>query len=665
MQDGEFPNFDRIVAVPSFHSRLEFALLVRRAFFQFHPSAVCVELPAPFADVVEEGIRHLPNISVIAYQSEHMLQPNYIPIDPCDSIIESARLALALDVPLEFIDLPVEAAPPPLASLPDEYALRGVPLAQFNATIAASTLLSPYIPDVPDVPPSPPPETEQDADYVSPQNLLETPAMRVAREQFMAWNLERVLREYDGPILLTCGMTHWDPLCNFVGQLGDYKPPGPFPLFNVDIFNVHPDSIYKVLREVPYVAGLYEQERDRATRVHGASAPSKAIFEFDRYECLPDIFFRANDAYQETYHEVVSVAQFKVLFQYARNLAMVNGKIVPCLFDLVSAAKDVSNDDYAGLVFDVARHYPWVDRENKYPFLEFVDDTQQVGGSNVPLRRYLPVEEGEPQTLTLKRRPKEPYKNAWREAWGDTNTGDLVSWPPEDIIFEDYMRFIKVKAKRFLRSKLVSVHEFTTSFLDGIAIKETLQNWWRKKIFVKEERIMKGDVGPIVAIFSEDPKAEEFPWNFTWYAEHAGESDLCVYATRPEEHIIGPKIAEIEVGGLLSVFPPVGPSALRDPWESFFSGREFRETLAKYTQMRSDMLLIAAIFNATKEQKYIAYIGTRPPRDQLRALAEQRGHHVVFLPLNSFSPTSLKRLRRLHVLRGRKVRDYAGQYIFI
>jgi len=635
----------RLVGVPSFHSCLEFALQVREAFFTHHPVAICVELPTTLASEVIEAVKHLPNVSIIGYGAPEATKQVFIPIDPADSIIESVRLALDFDIPVEFIDLPLGEAPPPLTGLPDEYALQGVSLSRFYSTLSQADALAPTL--------------------VIPDAHNDSLPFPTERERFMAWNLERVLRENpEGPILFTCGMTHWAPVTQLIGNLGAYTPPADFPSSYAKIYNVHPDSIYRVLREIPYVIGLYEQERDRATKVYGERDPAKAIFPFDRYSTLPEIFFHAHDHYRQMYRETLSIAQFRQLFQYARNLALIGRKLIPHLFEIVSATKNVFNDDYASIVFDIAARYPWVDRDNKYPFIQLVDNPQQVEGS-VALQRHLPVEEGTPAKITLKRRPRESRPGAWKEAWGESSRGDLVSWPPEDVIFEDYMQFCRVKAKRFLKSRQTLIQEFTTNFLDGIAIKETLQNWWRKKIFVKEERPLQGDVGPIVAIFAEDASTEEYPWEFEWYAEHPHESDLCLYATAPEARIIGPRIAQIEVGGLLSVYPPVGFDQLYNPWQPYFFGRDFFKALETYAQTRAEKLLVAAIFNATREQKYVAYIAAKQPRPQLMAFAEQRGHHIVFLPINSFSPSSIKKLRRLHVLKGRVTRNYAGQYIFL
>ena len=59
-----FLQYGRVVCVPSFHSRLEFALHVRKAFFQLEPVAICVELPDLFANAVIDAVNHLPHVTL-------------------------------------------------------------------------------------------------------------------------------------------------------------------------------------------------------------------------------------------------------------------------------------------------------------------------------------------------------------------------------------------------------------------------------------------------------------------------------------------------------------------------------------------------------------------------------------------------------------------------
>ena len=69
----------------------------------------------------------------------------------------------------------------------------------------------------------------------------------------------------------------------------------------------------------------------------------------------------------------------------------------------------------------------------------------------------------------------------------EQTTGEAIcSYPPEDLVIEEYGRFLKQKAKAILSEERVRVEPFTTSILDGIDIRETIRNWHRHKIFVRQ-----------------------------------------------------------------------------------------------------------------------------------------------------------------------------------
>ena len=60
---------------------------------------------------------------------------------------------------------------------------------------------------------------------------------------------------------------------------------------------------------------------------------------------------------------------------------------------------------------------------------------------------------------------------------------------------------------------------------------------------------------------------------------------------------------------------------------------------------------------------YVAYVAAKPPTHRMKTYAAARGKKILYLPLSSFSRSTLQKLRRFHVLNGKPVRDYARQYI--
>ena len=83
MDKTPYLKYKNIYIIPTFHSRIEFARLVRIAYFKVFPDVIAIELPDNMRDEVTEGIERLPFLSLIAYADT--LNPkkmNFIPIDP-------------------------------------------------------------------------------------------------------------------------------------------------------------------------------------------------------------------------------------------------------------------------------------------------------------------------------------------------------------------------------------------------------------------------------------------------------------------------------------------------------------------------------------------------------------------------------------------------------
>ena len=94
--------YKNILAIPSIHSRVYFSMAVREAFEEFKPDIIAVEHPANFTDSLREAVSRLPFISLIIREINN--EAVYIPIDPCDSIIEAVRLAIDEEIPFFPID---------------------------------------------------------------------------------------------------------------------------------------------------------------------------------------------------------------------------------------------------------------------------------------------------------------------------------------------------------------------------------------------------------------------------------------------------------------------------------------------------------------------------------------------------------------------------------
>jgi hypothetical protein len=159
----------------------------------------------------------------------------------------------------------------------------------------------------------------------------------------------------------------------------------------------------------------------------------------------------------------------------------------------------------------------------------------------------------------------------------------------------------------------------------------------------------------VVIIFDDDLHGEQgkerYPWKLTWLGEHQQESDMALYATPPGEMLVGPGISRCHHGGFMLTYPPF---RLLDVWTDPF----FESAATK-----PEKLLMAALDYSL--EKNVVYVAAKPPPARMRSFAERLGKKIIYMPIGSFSPPVLKRLRTFHVLDGHEVRRYAKEYVTI
>jgi hypothetical protein len=246
----------------------------------------------------------------------------------------------------------------------------------------------------------------------------------------------------------------------------------------------------------------------------------------------------------------------------------------------------------------------------------------------------------------LKERPREDKPGDWaRQLHGDS----ICSYPPEDVVIEDFGRFLKRKAHSLLTEERSRVEPFQSSLLDGIDMRETLRNWHEKQIYVRRLERAAGDVSSLVVIFDED-RDDRYRYLTTWLGEHQNESDMAFYSTEPFAHLVGPGIGRAEYGGFLMTLPS---RRLWDVWQD--PDYDFAET-------KAERLLMAALDYSTS--RYVAYVAPRPPRTIFRSIANQLRRQILYIPIGQMSPARLKKLRVVHVLDGYDRRATASQYIW-
>jgi hypothetical protein len=263
----------------------------------------------------------------------------------------------------------------------------------------------------------------------------------------------------------------------------------------------------------------------------------------------------------------------------------------------------------------------------------------------IRLQRRLPRKKTRLRPIGLKGRKKEKHPGEWKAT---LNPNSICSYPPEDLVIENYGLFLKKKGKSILSEERSRTEPFTTSMLDGIDLRETLRNWHQKRIYVRSQQRVSGDVGAVVVVFDED-RDNRYPYCVTWLGEHQNESDMAFYATDPFENMAGPGIGRAEYGGLLLTLPP---HRLMDIW----SDPDY-----SLAESKPETLLLAALDYSV--ERLIVYVAAKPPRSVFRTIAGRIGRKIVYIPSGQLSPVALKKLRVMHVLDNHARRAAAKEYI--
>ena len=429
----------------------------------------------------------------------------------------------------------------------------------------------------------------------------------------------------------------------------------------VNIYNVKSKDARFLLRELPYNTHRWLKFKEKYSKeiLEDIASPDdlyEILESYNKIDHIRKIFLKAKYEYEEEFKEFVDLHKLKTIFQYSRNLSLTEQRLLPNLTHLLISSKNIVDDDYAWKVLKKATKYPYDDKSDKYETMKLsMEGGYDPNGRYIKLRRRHPYDYGEDRDVPLKKKEEEEYEGQWRDEWED-GKWNTVSWPPEDIIEEDYFAFIRKKAIKNLKNQRVKIEEFKASLMDGIAIKETIRNWaFKKKIFVRNEQQIQGKIDTLVVIFDvDDGEAEKYPYKLTWWAEHDRESDMAFYSTFPGDYLVGPGISHVEIGGVLSIFPP---PRLREVFSSYMD-YEYRETINK-----AERLLKAAILYS--KQRYIAYIAEKPPRKYFYSLAGVKNRDIIYIPIDNFSHESLKTIKHIHILAGKEKRKVAHNYIFL
>jgi hypothetical protein len=652
--------------LPVVHDRVESAMVVRWVLQRLRPAGVAVELPTTLGAGTEKAVARLPRVSVVLSEEEDEEATVWI-CAPGDPFAEALRWAAEEGAPRFYVDPDVPYAERHEDPLPDPWALWEIGAAAWLRLVAEAAG----------------PGGEDDR----------------RREAGMAWHVRAARRTLDaarvgGDLLVLVGAAHAAPLAAALGR------PAATPLARVrrtrvDVRHLHPESLTGLLTDPPLAHAVHELARrpgrppapeigatvarrlsllrhgltlhtreeagwgserlrrvaeyaaGQALRPLPGSGPEAPVEGPDRRALGRVVWAVGSRSWREQTRAEPAPWQRRLFFDFARRYARVGGQLVPGLYAWVVAARGVADDNLAWEVFEVARAYPW--QEEAAGDVE----TARLDGEDLDLgtrkvrfrRRFFRVKQRWTR-VPVRRHPKPADPEEWLRGF---DAEGLCSYPPEDVVIEDYGRFLKQRAAGVVAAERERAEPFATSLLDGIDVRETLRHVEDRRVWVRESGRWPGEAGAVVVIFDRDPD-DELPYRMTWTGEHEGESDMAFYSTHPADQVVGPGILRATYGGFLMTYPP---GRLDDVWSD-----------PDYLGLgdKPEVLLAAAVDYS--ERPLVAHVAAHPPSGRLRHYAAGQGKRIVHVPIGSLSPQALGKIRVVHILVGHDKRAIAGDYVW-
>lgn len=624
----------RIRYLPVVPSCMEFAKIVREEMLREKPALVAVELPVTLESAYLRSVQRLPELSIIVYDSDASEEAVYVPVEATDPFIEALRSAGEMEIPTAFLDPDLSDRPHVEDAYPDSYAAGRLGIRKY----VESYRMQPRALD----------------------DVVKTHA------EGAAWKLQGC--DPEAEILVVVSLNLLDPLLEAMEQ-PQVQPMRKSGRSNVRALNLHPESLAEIMTDAPFLQGVYEAQRGgklpeiakpdvRQQTAQGWTVVEKpqndprleamheaARADLDRQGVHFRILAAAEKVHGRKTGEKLSHWQRRLWARYSRNLALRQNQLLPRLFDMTVAAQSLVDDNFAWEFWEVGGWNPFQKTESDLTTAKINGEQMWVDRRQVRLRRRAP-RKGKAKPVGLRGKKSERFPGEWQSEWKGMG---ICSYPPEDIVIEDFGAFLKKKGKSILSEERTRVEPFTTSLQDGIDLRETLRNWHDgKKIYVRENQRITGEVGAVVLIFDNE-RDERYPYCITWLGEHRNESDMAFYATDPYQNFVGPGIGRAEYGGLLLSLPS---RRMRDIWSDWDYS---------FAESKSERLLAAAL-DYTLE-KIVVYAAAKPPRSMFKSLANRLGRKIVYIPIGQLSPVALKKIRLMHVLDGHERRDTAKDYI--
>ena len=286
--------------LPVIHGSANFTRIVREHILNSSIDCLAVALPKEFQQPVEKGIALLPLISVCT-QEESSDEMNYVPIDPCQPIIMGLRIANQEGIPRKYIDWSCKNYKIRTINFPDTYVLRHMSYEKFCATV----LLSIKRPEI--------------------------GSLHDQRARWMAFQLHQLELNYN-KITIICSLLDWPWIKEAYNERKKYDKPHPRPSVP-STYKVNKETLFFSLTEFPYITYLYEKYRQNLK-------PDKEL----SIDGIKEILIYARKLFIQKhkiqYHNLTSQT-LQIYLQYVRNLTLLENRLTPDLYTLVTTAKQI------------------------------------------------------------------------------------------------------------------------------------------------------------------------------------------------------------------------------------------------------------------------------------------------------------------------------------
>ncbi len=602
-----------ITIFPVVHKSLIWTHFLKEFLLENNFDTIAVDLPEFTKPYVIEGIKRLPEITCVLYQD-----PEYdniiIPIDPSEATIEAIKWAVEEDIPLYFVDSNILTLKYLHESYyPDPYSLNFIDNLEYLLTL---------IPKI----------TE---DFYTKEDIK--------RYKIISGKLFDLTLKYN-KILFIVDILDFlkikDIYRNFE-FLSDFN----FSPKEIGLYNIPEKYLHYITGEIPFIVYKYiSQSLDIFSK--------ESTYE----EIIKYLLIKTRDDYLKKHKEKnISPQTLNHILKLARNYTLMNKRLFPDLITLIKSIRKVIDDDYFAFLFlKNARFYPFNRKTySKETSIKILADLIQKPNKKSTEIFFNYFDTSPKEWVDLKFKIKKEKIEDYKFSYDDFHFYHIVSYPPEDIFLENYIKKIKETGKSLLREKHSRIEEFSSGLKDGIAIKEMLKEFYKENILIKEYdlRFYNVDIEGTIIFFDED-NDHFYPMKGILYAEHHNESTLGYYSTAFKRYQTHKGIFKAKYGGLFLIYPPKN---IPDFWIILERNKEFKN------YSLSEKLLYGLCYYT--KSKFILYIAKKPPDERKKEIIKTFKKYYIYIPLSQIPKKALNRLQTFHILLDKNLRKIAHKYI--